>query len=374
MKIAFVSTAVIPTPAPAELIQPGWTRSISDLIHDISEGLIAKGHEVTLFATGNSKTNGKLEYVWDKSAVEYEIHENQFDSFYMSYEEVLLSKCFEKDLTEHYDIIYVYHSYDSGIFSKFVNAPIVGTIHGPGSIHDEIFTSKIPNPSKYVGISDYQIKTMPYLKFVDKIYHGIDKELFKVSESNGENLVLVGRISEDKGTDLAIEAAKELNKTIDILGTTSYGPLMDKLKSIGGNVNFHGQKSKEEVKNIVGNSKAFIFPVRWNEPFGLVLIESLACGTPIIAYANGSLPEIVEDGKTGFLVNSDENNIRGDWEIKNTGIEGIKEALNKLYSLSPEEYLEMRKNCRKSFEEKFTKEIMIDNYERLFERIIQERK
>lgn len=374
MKIAFISTSILPTPPSAELIKSGWTRSISDLIHDISEGMVERGHDVTLFATGNSKTSGKLEFVWDKSAAEYEDNQNQFDSFYMSYDQVLAAYCFKKNLTEKYDVIYSYHSYETGIYSIFCDSPIITTIHGPGSKHDEIYAPKIQKPNQYVGISDFQIKNMPYLKFRSKIYHGIDKQLFKFNQNVGENLVIVGRISDDKGTDIALQATKDLDKIIDVIGTTNYQPLMDKLNLIGAKVNFLGQQPKEKVNEVVSNSKAFIFPIRWDEPFGLVLIESLACGTPIIAFANGSLPEIVDDGKTGFLVNMDEQHIRGDWTIKKTGIEGIKEAIIKLYSLPKEDYAQMRKNSRESFESKFTKEIMIDNYEKLFKEIIEENK
>ncbi|MEP7103190.1 MAG: glycosyltransferase [Candidatus Dojkabacteria bacterium] len=374
MKIAIISSNTLPTPPAGVEIPDGWTTSIHNLISEITEGLVNKGHDVTLYASGDSKTSAKLKSVWDVSSSELEKIENQFG--YYCYDHILTSYCFEDLKKEKYDIIYTYHTFDSGIYGNLIEAPIVSTFHG--SARDDylkIWGTKIISPNIYIGISDFQINSIPYLHFYDRIYHGIDGDFFKYQSHVNDNLVTVGRISTDKGTDISIDIANELNKQLDIFGTTNYKPLMDELleKSKDHKINFHGQKEQNIIKHTVSNSKAFIFPIRWDEPFGLVLIESLACGTPIIAFANGSLPEIVEDGKTGFLVNSDESNIRGDWITKKTGREGLLEAVNKLYSLPMEEYLQMRKNCRESFEQRFTKEIMINNYEKLFQKIISEK-
>lgn len=371
MKIAIISSNTLPTPPDNATIPEGWTTSIHNLISALADGLVDRGHDVTLYASGNSKTKAKLKSLWDKSSSELEPEQkNQFG--FSSYDAILTSKCFEDNKTEEYDVIYTYNTFDSGIYGNLTNTPTVSTFHGSSrEQYLKIWTPKILKPTQYVGISDFQINSTSFLKFVKRIYHGIDGTFFNFNENSEDFLTIVGRISTDKGTDLAIEAANSLNLELNIFGTTNYQPLMDELseKSKGKKINFNGQKSQEVIHNIVSKSKAFIFPARWDEPFGLVLIESLASGTPIVAFANGSLPEIVEDGVTGFLVNMDEQHKRGEWIIKETGIEGLKEALNKIYSMNPDEYKQMRKKCRESFEKKFTREIMINNYEQLFKQI-----
>ena len=114
------------------------------------------------------------------------------------------------------------------------------------------------------------------------------------------------------------------------------------------------------------HARLFIFPIHWEEPFGLVLIESLVCGTPVVAYARGSVPEIIKDGVTGFIVNESEETKRGDWIIKKTGIEGLCEAVEKIYSMPKDEYEKMRKTCRDDVEKRFTVERMVTDYEALY--------
>jgi len=373
MKIAVISSNTLPTPPNIEIPQ-GWTTSIHEVVHNITEGLVEKAHDVTLFASGDSITKAKLISPWEKCSYKYEQLNDQFG--YGAYDAILASYCFEKNKTENYDIIYSYSSFDASFFANLIDTPIVGTYHGAGQWpYERIWPQKIIKPNKYVAISKYQAKTCDFLKFEDVIYNGIDPELFKFKSVNSNNnLVFVGRISTEKGTDIAAKLSRELNIDLDIFGTTNYQPLLDEINALGSTIKLRGQKSQEEIASSVANSKLFIFPSRWNEPFGLVLAESLACGTPIVGFANGSLPEIIEDGKTGFLVNSDENSIRGDWIIKTTGIDGLKEAINKIYSMPEDEYTQIRKNCRDRFEKNFTKEIMINNYENLFEKIINENK
>lgn len=373
MKIAIISSNTLPTPPNIEIPQ-GWTTSIHEVVHTITEGMVERGHDVTLFASGDSVTKAKLISPWEKCSYKYEQLADQFG--YGAYDSILASYCFEKNKTEKYDIIYTYSSFDASFFANLIDTPIVGTYHGAGQWpYEKIWPQKIIKPNLYVAVSQYQAKSCNFLKFEDVIYNGIDPELFKFNSNNSSNnLVFVGRISTDKGTDIAAKLSKELNIDLDIFGTTNYQILLDEIENQGKTVHLHGQKSQEEIANSVANSKLFIFPSRWNEPFGLVLAESLACGTPIAGYANGALPEIIEDGKTGFLVNSDDNNIRGDWIIKKTGEEGLREAIDKIYTMNDDEYQQMRKYCRERFEKNFTKEIMVNNYEKLFEKIVKENK
>ncbi len=376
MKIAILGTTYIPMPVPNELLPVGWARSTTDLFVDITNGLVDRDHDVTLYASGNSKTKAKLRYLWDKSAIELEEDFRNKVDWNLTYDHILASFCLEENKSENYDIILAFHSYDYATYANLTKTPIATIMHGGHFYHDEVMGSKLVKKPYFIGISQFQIDTMKYFNYCGLVYHGINGKEFKFNESNSESLCIVGRISSDKGQTIACDIANKLNVELDIIGTTHWQPLLDEIQSKNENNNIHllGQLPKTEVQKVVANSKAFIFPITWNEPFGLVLIESLACGTPIVAYANGSLPEIVEDGKTGFLVNFSEDKVRGNFVTKKTGYEGLLEAAERLYSLSKEEYLQMRKNCREEFEKRFTKEIMVENYEKLFEKIIKERK
>ena len=108
------------------------------------------------------------------------------------------------------------------------------------------------------------------------------------------------------------------------------------------------------------------------EPFGLVMLEAMACGTPIVAYARGSIPEVIEDGKTGFLVNNSQDDIRGNWIIKKTGVEGIKEAIDKIYSMSKDEYQKMRLACRNHIEKNFSVGKMVNEYKKVYQQIVSQ--
>ena len=125
-----------------------------------------------------------------------------------------------------------------------------------------------------------------------------------------------------------------------------------------------------KLSDFYGRAKALLYPIEWEEPFGLVLIESMACGTPIVAFARGSIPEVVIDGETGFIVNPSDSDIRGNFIIKKTGKEGLKEAVEKIYAMSEAEYRQMRLNCRKHVEANFTVEKMVDGYEKVYQKLL----
>jgi glycosyltransferase involved in cell wall biosynthesis len=136
------------------------------------------------------------------------------------------------------------------------------------------------------------------------------------------------------------------------------------------NVIYIDNTERDEALELFKRSKAFLFPVQWEEPFGLVMIESMACGTPVIAFARGSVPEIIKDGETGLIVNPSDGDIRGNWLVKKTGIEGLCEAIDKIYSLPVGQYQQMRRNCRSLVEKNFTVEKMVNEYEKVYQQIL----
>ncbi len=371
MKVATISSNTMPTPPLNTGMPRGWSTSIHEVISNISEGLVEKGHNVTLYASGDSTTSAKLESIWDQCSMKYELLPNQFD--YKAYDEILTSFCFERNKTEKYEIIFSFHTFDSGFFANLIDTPIVSAYHGAGAWKFErIWPQKIIKPNHYVAISQSQEKNCDFIRFDQVIYNGINPSAFPFQEKNKyPNMVFVGRVNSEKGTDTAAIVSRKLNMKLDIFGTTNEQPLLNFILDQGDTICLHGHVPQKTIARAVADSKLFIFPCRWNEPFGLVLAESLACGTPIIGYAIGSLPEIIDDGVTGFLVNPEDGNIEGNWIIKKKGIEGLEEAVQRINAMPEKDYLKMRLACRQRFERNFTKEIMIEKYERLFKEIIK---
>ena len=218
------------------------------------------------------------------------------------------------------------------------------------------------------------------MNYVATIYNGTDTNLFRFNPNPKDYLLYLGELVERKGVREAILAAKKIKLKLVIAGRVplqtsqikdySFFQKYVKPELNRGRIEYAGEVASEKTSELYGNAKATLFPIRWEEPFGLVMTESMSCGTPIIAFARGSVPEIIKDGETGFIVNSSDNDIRGNWIIKKTGVEGMIEAINRIYDMPEKEYLEMRKNCRKHVEKNFTLERMVDEYEKVYKRII----
>ena len=237
--------------------------------------------------------------------------------------------------------------------------------------------SEIKKNLYLISISNSQRKLYPNSNYYTTIYHGLDLKSneFELGEGIGDYLIFVGRLVEDKGIETIISLSKKLQKQVYLLGTNVKNSNFwnDVIKpNIDDNFIHHfGYLDKSKLQIHYKNARLFLFPIKWEEPFGLVMIEAMACGTPVVAYARGSVPEIVRDGETGFIVNPSDQDIRGDFIIKKTGIEGLEEAINKIYSMPEDEYKKMRLNCRTHVEKNFTVERMVDEYEKVYQEIIE---
>ena len=344
------------------------------IVSYVTEELVKRGHEVTLFATETSVTKAKLVSPIKSSllkTIEYycDPNLNAINTFVNSY-------VFKK--ANDFDIIHSHSYYFSFFFCDLVKTPVLHTLHNqlPRARESENELMRQYKHLNYISISN-EFRSHFDLNYIDRVYHGVDLKYFPFNMMGGDYLFWIGRASKNKGEDDAIETAKITGKKL-LLGasirkdTEEYFEkvikpnLNDEIKLIP-NVTF------EETQKYYGGAKAFIFPVKWKEPFGLIMIESMACGSPVIAYSRGSVQEIVKDGETGFLVNPSNEEETGDWIIKKTGIEGLKEAVEKIYSMPKEEYLKMRQNCRNRVEQLFTVEKMVDNYERVYYEILNKK-
>ncbi|PIS17216.1 MAG: glycosyl transferase [Candidatus Nealsonbacteria bacterium CG09_land_8_20_14_0_10_42_14] len=238
-------------------------------------------------------------------------------------------------------------------FSKFLKPPIVSTLHNPITEEKNILFKKYSNIN-YVAISKNQKRSGPGLNIVKTIYHGIPVEKYEFNSKPKDYLLWLSSVIPEKGPATAIEIAKMAGEKLIISGPIfSYAadyfeyrikPLID-----GEQIQFVGESDFEKKIELFKNAKAFLFPIRRQEPFGLVVIEAMACGTPVIAFKDGSMPELIEQGKTGFLVDSAE--------------EAVK-ALKKIKRIS-------RDYCREYVKKNFPLRRMVNRYERLYKNILK---
>lgn len=340
----------IPPEPPEKYIPRGWSGATESTVHLLTEELAKRGHNVTLFASGNSKTKAKLFSVTKSATSQTEQFKNRKD-----YEHALISKAYQMASLNHFDILHSHFDVRTTGYAALCKTPTVSTLHSPLEWYKKEILSLFKKTQYYVSISDSQRRSLPDLNYAGTVYNGIDIKKIPFSEKKEDYLIFFGRIAEEKGVAEAISTAKKTKNKLLIFGSPvpdgrywkKIKPLIDQKQII-----YKGFTSKKELYKHCAKAKAFLFPLQWEEPFGLSVIESLAAGTPVVAFKKGSLPEIIYDGKTGFLCkNSDE----------------MARSLNKINLIRPSD-------CRKRAEELFTAEKMADGYEQIYYKIINRRK
>jgi glycosyltransferase involved in cell wall biosynthesis len=293
MKIALIAPPFIAVP-------PKKYGGTELFIDELAKGLKAKGMEVVLYANGESTTPVELRYLYEKEEwpLDTEI-EGSLKSLSHSAWAV-------EDASGRVDIIHI-NSAPGLIFSKFTDTPFVYTVHHAYEQPLTSFYETLPEIS-YVTISDFQREKLPMPK-MRTIHHGINPDLYQLQENKQQYMVFLGRIAPPKGTHLAIEIAKKSGVPLKIAGEIQpvyqeYWEKMVKPHVDGKFIEYVGEIGLEEKNNLLGSALAMLFPIQWDEPFGLVLIESMACGTPVIAMPGGSVAEIVEEGVSGHIRDS----------------------------------------------------------------------
>ncbi len=378
MKILILST-------PSMALPPKGYAGIEHVVYGLEEGLVKKGHDVTVYATGDSKISAHLAFFYKIAlSASVKLTYNPYYFLNHAYHFMLYLK------DKNFDII---HLNDAGrfslYFSEYMPSPFVTTLHG-SYYHDRedpygILDSKREQLMffkhyRYVSISNTQRKALPDLNYVATVYNSIRLEDFDFSHSSGDYIAWLGRVAPTKGLDTAIQVSQKLDKKIIIYGFVDSGELSyfnNTIKPllVYKRSKFHGEtKSKQEKTRLFANARLLLFPIRWAEPFGIVMIEAMSCGTPVVAFAHGSVPEVIKDGETGFIVNSSDNDIRGSWITKKTGIEGLSEAIERIYTMPDAEYQKMRRACRAHVEKNFTVERMVNDYEKVYQQVLQAKK
>lgn len=315
--------------------------------YNLAEGLVKRGHEVTLFATADSKTSAKLEAIVPHP---YREHPEQMPE--RVWETLHIGHFFEKVKDGGFDILHSHYDFIPLTYSRMVKTPLVTTIHGFSSDLIKPVYYQYKDNCYFVSISNADRDAN--LEYVDTVYNGINLSDFSFNPTGGDYLVFVGRISHDKGTHLAIEVAKRTKRKLIIAGIVppeeeQYFKRLVEPQIDGKQIEYIGPVTPEPRNRVYGNALAYLHLVTFDEPFGFTLVESMATGTPVIAMNRGSIPEIIENGKTGFIVDN---------------IDEAAFAVDRLGTID-------RAACRSRAEE-FSVDRMVEGYEKVYEKILSQ--
>src|SRR5580698_4027411 len=332
-----------------EAIPPKLYGGTERVVSWLTEELIALGHDVTLFASGDSITSAKLEAAWPR-ALRLDGSVRDPNALHMMMLERVYRRSAEFDFL-HFHLDY----YPFSLFSR-QPTPFVSTLHGRLDLpeHQPVFDTFGTVP--VVSISNSQRRPLPQANWVRTVLHGLPEKLLMPKPVKPDYLAFLGRIAPEKGIDRAIRIAQHCGIPLKVAAKVDRADkdyYDEQIKPLlrSGNVEFIGEIGDEQKSDFLSGAIALLVPIDWPEPFGLVMIEAMACGTPVIAFNRGSVPEVVEDGVTGFIV-EDETSAAG--------------ALRHVASLS-------RSEIRRQFEQRFTARRMADDYFRLYRRLIDDR-
>ncbi len=332
-----------------ERVPPRRYGGTERVVHYLTEELVRRGHDVTLFASGDSETKAKL--VASSSHSLRSMYTSDEAAFTM----LNVAKVYKS--AEQFDIIHNQLDYYAFPTAYFSPVPTVTTFHGAFTLENRNIYDEYKNLN-FVSISDSQRKGGPSLNWRATIYHGIPMEKFPFKANHKNYLVYVGRISLEKGTHIAMDVAMALNMELIIAAKLDkydvdyFNKYVAPRLSNGGKVRWVGEVDEKERNKLTADALCLLHPITWREPFGLTMIEAMATGCPVVAFNKGSVPEIIVERKTGFIVEKESEMIR---------------AIKKISSIS-------RKECRRHVEENFNLKRMVDAYEKLYYEIINGQK
>ena len=330
------------------------------IIHYLTEELQKRGHKVTLFAPGDSKTSARLVAFLKKGAI-------SLGAKWPDYWWNLINHSIAFERADEFDIIHCHWGIMGAFFQRLVKTPVVHTMHNiPQASHMrwKVF-EYYKNDLNLVFISKSEMRNSP-MKFKNSwvVYNGIDISQFKFNPKPKDHFVWIGRVSPAKGIENAIKVAKKLKLKLLLAGQIqpswrNYFETVVK-PQLDSRIKYIGEISQRQLSKFYREAKALLYPIEWEEPFGLVMVEAMACGTPVIVFERGSAKEVVKDGKTGFVVPFKDKRGR-----KN--INGLVEAVKKIDQIK-------REDCRKWVEENFTYQKMVDGYEKVYYQILKQHK
>jgi glycosyltransferase involved in cell wall biosynthesis len=328
-----------------ESVPPRLYGGTERVVSYLTEELVRQGHEVTLFASGDSITSATLVPCSERALWrDAECRET------LPHHVRMMESVFRE--ADGFDIIHFHCDYIHFPLLRYHRARTVTTLHGMVHRHDLLPLFHTYPEVPLVSISDDQRTPIPWANWQGTVYHGLPRGLHTFRAGAGDYLLFIGRISPEKRLDRAIEIARRSGRKLKVAAKiydedrsyyqSAIEPLLRESQSF---VELVGGKDKDEL---IGRAHALLFPIDWPEPFGLVMIEALACGTPVIAWRNGSVPEIIEEGRTGFIVDNMDDAVAAVWNAAHLS----------------------RRDCRESFENRFDAACMASNYERVYRRLL----
>jgi glycosyltransferase involved in cell wall biosynthesis len=314
----------------AESVPPKLYGGTERVVSWLTEELVSLGHEVTLFASGDSHTSAKLLPACPRAL---RLRRPRPDPAAAC--AALLDAIAEK--AEDFDVIHSHVDWVHLPLLRRLRTPFLTTLHGRLDLPDLSFTAQRFADAPFVSISQSQRTPLPGLNWLANIHHGLPPDLLKLSERPEGYLAFLGRIAPEKGPDVAIRVAHAAKLPLRIAAklpraenryfNATIKPLLDQ-----DNVEFVGEVNDRQKQAFLGNAAALLFPIDWPEPFGLVMIEAMATGTPVIAWSRGSVPEVVEDGVTGFIVQSEEEAVAAIGQIRNLDRRHIRERFDERFT------------------------------------------
>lgn len=330
----------------AEAVPPKLYGGTERVVAYLTDALAELGHEVTLFASGDSVTKAKLEPIWPRALRLDPDMKDPFVPMFMQLETVARR-------AHEFDLIHCHLDYFGFALLRRLGTPSVTTLHGRLDLPELPALYRLYGDIPVVSISDSQRVPLPEANYVATVLHGLPEKLLGKGSGRGGYLAFLGRISPEKAPDAAIRIAAQagvplkIAAKVDRVDEEYFKSRIEPLLSLG-NVEFIGEIREDQKEEFLGNAAGLLFPIAWREPFGLVMIEAMACGTPVIAFENGSVPEVIEDGLTGFIVHGEQEAVA---------------AVGRIGSLD-------RDRIRGEFERRFTAQHMAENYVRVYARMI----
>ena len=330
-----------------ESVPPKLYGGTERVVSWLTEELVRMGHEVSLFASGDSLTTARL-VAASKEALR--LDPTCIDQ--MAHHVRMIEQVFSQK--NEFDLIHFHIDYLHFPMSRREGVKNITTLHGRLDIPDLVPLYETFPEMPVVSISDSQREPLPWLNWQGTVLHGLPKDSFEFYNQPGKYLAFLGRTSPEKGLDRAIEIAKRSGMPLKIAAKidpadrlyfeSTIKPLLD-----SSLIEFIGEIGSSEKNAFLGNAAALLFPIQWSEPFGLVMIEAMACGTPVIAFPTGSVPEVMEDGISGFIV---------------PDVDSAVAAVNKIGEIS-------RQKCHQHFLRHFTSTRMAQDYLKIYQRLLR---
>jgi glycosyltransferase involved in cell wall biosynthesis len=336
--------------SPLHSVAKKANHAIYSHVGTLCDELVSRGHEISLFASGDSETKAELTSVHPIALAKDQKLPERLRNHYFS---LLVSRCYEK--AKNFDLIHSHFNLMGSFPSNLVDIPVAVSIHSPITEEIKPFMAQFKK-LYYISFSLSQRKQNPELNWFANIYHGVDTDVFAFNPQPQDYFLYLGRVTEEKGVHLAIEAAKAAGVKLVIAGRSypdeGYWHSNIEKNIDGKNITYIGEQGSTEKIAWLQNAKALLFPTQCQEQFGYVMIEAMSCGTPVIGWNNGAVPEVIQDKKTGFVVNT---------------VEEMTDAINNIEKISREE-------TRKRAEIYFSVKKMISGYQKVYQRIIDEYK